>query len=68
MNEATQQNKSVAQISRFIAVANFVLCKSKQTIKLIDLEGNLLGIAKRTEILDLLAGKRDHVNVVLYRE
>lgn len=67
MNESPEQNKNISQISRFVVVANIVLSKSMQTVKIINLDGRLLGIAKRDEILELLDGKIDHVNVVLYR-
>lgn len=56
-----------AQISRYVIAYNIYLSKSRQTIKIIDLEGHLLGIAICDEILDLLAGKISHVNVVRYR-
>lgn len=70
MNDISQQeNKKFAPTSpsRYEAVANLYLSKSKQTITIKDLEGHLLGIALRDEILALLAGKLNHVNVVLYR-
>jgi hypothetical protein len=70
MNESTQQNlrfTQKTQESRYVIVANIFESKSRQTIKIIDLSGHLLGIALRDEILDLLAGYRDHVNVVLFR-
>jgi hypothetical protein len=67
MTVSQQNDKNVTQLSRFVVVANIVPGKSKQTIKIIDLEGHLLGVARRDEILDLLAGKINHANVVLYR-
>jgi hypothetical protein len=67
MNECPEQNRNISQISRFLVIANIVPSKSKQTVKIIDINGRLLGIAKRDEILDLLDGKTDRVNVVVYR-
>lgn len=54
-------------ISRYVIVANIYLSRSKQSVKIIDLQGNFIGIANRNEILDLFTGHRDHVNIVVYR-
>jgi hypothetical protein len=62
-----ENDKSVTQISRFVVVANIYLAKKKQTLKILDLEGHLCGIFRRNDILDLLAGKIDRVNIVLFR-
>jgi hypothetical protein len=66
MNVTQQPNKKIPA-SRYVIVANIYLSKSKKTVKILDLEGRLLGIALRDEILDMLDGKLGHVNVVLYR-
>jgi hypothetical protein len=65
MNVRQEQPKKFANTaqSRYVIVANIYPSKSQKTIKILDLESHLLGIALRTEILDLLAGKLDHVNV-----
>jgi hypothetical protein len=71
MNEATETNKRITEtvhLSRFIVVANIYLSKSKKTVRSLDLEGYLSGIARRDETLALLAGKIGHVNVVVFRE
>jgi hypothetical protein len=70
MNVSQEHNKSGTQVaeSRFIIVANIYLSKKKKTVKILDLDGHLLGIALRDEILALLAGKISHVNVVIYRQ
>jgi len=70
MNESQEHDKSVTTQtteSRFVIVANIYLSKKKQTLKILDLNGKLCGIFRRNDILDLLAGKLDHVNVVLFR-
>ena len=71
MTTNQEKDKSLSQPtmleSRFIVVANIFPSKSRYTIKIVDLSGHLLGIALREEILALLDGKLDHVNVVLYR-
>lgn len=55
-----------ASVSRFVIVANCFLSRSKQAIKIVNLQGQFIGIAKRDEILDLFDGYRDHVNIVVY--
>ena len=67
MSNTSVQNKSFALESRYVVVANIYPSKSKKTIKILDLEGHLLGIALRDEIIQLLNGYLDHANIVIYR-
>ena len=67
MNTSQDIEKSVAQISCFIVVANIYLSKKTRTLKVLNLNGKPYGIFRRNEIHDLLAGKLDRVNIVLFR-
>jgi hypothetical protein len=51
-----------------VVVANIFLSKSKKTVKIISTEGCLIGIARRSELNDLLAEKLSHVNVCLFQD
>jgi hypothetical protein len=68
VNNSATALKSFASESRYIIVANLYPSKSKKTLKILDLTGHLVGIALRYEIIELLDGKRNHVNVVLFRD
>ena len=69
VSQETDKSVTITQTmeSRFVIVANIYLSKSKQTLKILDLNGHLCGIFRRNDILDLFTGKINHVNVVLYR-
>ena len=72
-NDYTSQDKNFVFIqtippSRFKKVASIHLSRSQQTIKIVGLDGELLGLARCEEIIDLLNDDRATVDIVVYNK
>jgi len=69
MTVCSESNKNfsfTAQHSRYKKIAIIRLSRSQQTIKIIGLDGELLGLARCEELIELLNDNLSHVDVVLY--